>query len=314
MFPRLLKGKGFAQDAKAKEGDNEPSEVFAALLRQFYESDTADGGNVMSEFINKLFNNLNWTVSELEVAMRNLIQSTQNVFAYEEETQTLQRRCSIMFELSVSLLRLVEAISLETPRAILDEELNIARICELLLYVVSRTTTGPNASIFESVTSLDIMRVGRVSQITRFAILAPVVGILLNLHRPRTTGTEPPKYDVIDTLLATAQFTMETLDYIAGLAWSAELSPARVDDELRRLDEFMQDLKNRDAEKKDKEINTSQSADEEGELCPICYADVINTTFLPCKHQSCKRCIQRHMLQSKTCFFCKADVASLEFA
>ncbi len=101
----------------------------------------------------------------------------------------------------------------------------------------------------------------------------------------------------------------------------------------------MQDLKNRDAEKKDKEINTSQSADEEGELCPICYADVhipllpsprlaeqpvltlspirhqvINTTFLPCKHQSCKRCIQRHMLQSKTCFFCKADVASLEFA
>jgi hypothetical protein len=89
------------------------------------------------------------------------------------------------------------------------------------------------------------MRVGRVSQITRFAILAPVVGILLNLHRPRTTGatasyilhsclsqhetltsrplagTEPPKYDVIDTLLATAQFTMETLDYIAGLAWSA---------------------------------------------------------------------------------------------
>ena len=36
----------------------------------------------------------------------------------------------------------------------------------------------------------------------------------------------------------------------------------------------MQDLKNRDAEKKDKEINTSQSADEEGELCPICYADV----------------------------------------
>ena len=112
---------------------------------------------------------------------------------------------------------MVEAISLETPRAILDEELNIARICELLLYVVSRTTTGapsvltlsqfvyasltsccigmrtkgPNASIFESVTSLDIMRVGRVSQITRFAILAPVVGILLNLHRPRTTGAPP---------------------------------------------------------------------------------------------------------------------------
>jgi hypothetical protein len=113
-----------------------------------------------------------------------LIQSTQNVFAYEEETQTLQRRCSIMFELSVSLLRytpqahtsvpiltteadyfhfsstsrMVEAISLETPRAILDEELNIARICELLLYVVSRTTTGaPSASTL----SQFIMRLSR---------------------------------------------------------------------------------------------------------------------------------------------------------
>jgi hypothetical protein len=45
----------------------------------------------------------------------------------------------------------------------------------------------------------------------------------------------------------------------------------------------MQDLKNRDAEKKDKEINTSQSADEEGELCPICYADV-HSLFPPRAH------------------------------
>jgi hypothetical protein len=40
------------------------------------------------------------------------------------------------------------------------------------------------------------------------------------------------------------------------------------------LDEFMQDLKKRDAEKKEREVNASQSAEEEGELCPICYADV----------------------------------------
>lgn len=43
-----------------------------------------------------------------------------------------------------------------------------------------------------------------------------------------------------------------------------------------------------------------------------CSSQVINTTFLPCKHQSCKRCIQRHMLQSDTCFFCKAVISCLE--
>lgn len=95
----------------------------------------------------------------------------------------------------------------------------------------------------------------------------------------------------------------------------------------------MQDLRSKAADKKDKENSVSAPSDE-GELCPICYADVrstlvsfidrsnlhkvvvqvINTTFLPCRHQSCKRCIQRHMLQSKTCFFCKADITSLEAA
>jgi hypothetical protein len=69
---RCLQGNGFAQDTKAKEGDNVSSEVFAQLLRQLYEDDKASGGNVVSDFINKLFNNLNWTVSELEVAMRNV--------------------------------------------------------------------------------------------------------------------------------------------------------------------------------------------------------------------------------------------------
>lgn len=113
----------------------------------------------------------------------------------------------------------MEIISQEIPELIVNEELNITRVCELLLYVISRTATGmqvlllssiilvtnflfwgggigPSAAIFESVISLDMMKVGRAAQMTRQAILAPVIGILLSLHRTAlsadrddTTGT-----------------------------------------------------------------------------------------------------------------------------
>ncbi len=61
---------------------------------------------------------------------------------FDDELQQLQRRCGIMFELSVSLLRVVEIIAREVPQLILNEELNITRLCELLVRVISRTTTG----------------------------------------------------------------------------------------------------------------------------------------------------------------------------
>ncbi len=160
---------------------------------------------------------------------------------FEDELQQLQRRCGIMFELSVSLLRVVEIIAREVPQLILNEELNLTRLCELLVRVISRTTTGMlyvicymlnvicymlyavhvlwyicvcdetlniknthhyrhhqtghNATIFESVISLGIMTMGRVALITRFTILGPIVGIMLNLdQRYRENGivTSPP--------------------------------------------------------------------------------------------------------------------------
>lgn len=46
------------------------------------------------------------------------------------------------------------------------------------------------------------------------------------------------------------------------------------------------------------------------EECPICYANPVNTTFIPCNHRSCNDCIERHLLNNKQCFFCKADIVA----
>ncbi len=107
--------------------------------------------------------------------------------------------------------------------------------------------------------------------------------------------------------------------------FSAELSEGKEsEEELNRLAAFVAELRQKDQEararreQKLKEQLTSGAAgdateDDEAELCSICYADTMNTTFIPCRHRSCKRCIQRHKLQSDTCFFCKAKIESLEF-
>lgn len=44
------------------------------------------------------------------------------------------------------------------------------------------------------------------------------------------------------------------------------------------------------------------------DLCTICYAYPISAYFKPCNHSTCRACIDRHLLNSRNCFFCKAMI------
>jgi len=60
-------------------------------------------------------------------------------------------------------------------------------------------------------------------------------------------------------------------------------------------------------------ISTGKAKEvDEHDLCSICYASPMDTVFVPCKHKSCRRCIDRNMLNNPRCFFCNAVVESLE--
>ena len=52
---------------------------------------------------------------------------------------------------------------------------------------------------------------------------------------------------------------------------------------------------------------TKLTSDDEN-TCTICYAFPIAATFKPCNHQSCRACIDHHLLNSRECFFCKANI------
>ena len=81
----------------------------------------------------------------------------------------------------------------------------------------------------------------------------------------------------------------------------------------KELTEFVEELKKRKAGRKkaEEEAERNLARSPSGELCPICYAGLLDTTFLPCKHRSCHRCIKRHQIENDTCFFCKAKIESL---
>lgn len=46
--------------------------------------------------------------------------------------------------------------------------------------------------------------------------------------------------------------------------------------------------------------------------CTICYAFPIAAVFKPCNHQTCRTCIDRHLLNTRECFFCKATIDRVE--
>jgi hypothetical protein len=43
-------------------------------------------------------------------------------------------------------------------------------------------------------------------------------------------------------------------------------------------------------------------------LCQICCFQMMDTEFVPCQHQTCKKCIQTHMLNNERCPFCNAEI------
>jgi len=61
-----------------------------------------------------------------------------------------QRKCTIMFELSCNLERILEFFTQELPQAFLQgPEMNLIRLCELIIFVLNHTTCSADALFFD---------------------------------------------------------------------------------------------------------------------------------------------------------------------
>ena len=87
-----------------------------------------------------------------------------------------------MFELNVSLLRLLEAIVLDGQKLFFgaaDRGISLTRVVELMLHMLSRLTSN---DLFESVMTTHQLA---LNELRKIAMLSPIVGTLMLLVHDR---------------------------------------------------------------------------------------------------------------------------------
>lgn len=310
---RLCKGTGFGSSKSSTHGES-CSPTFQALLRGRCIQDE----KLFSSFLNRLFNTLNWTITEFSVSMKEL----QDQSEQRQVPDLQQRKCSIMFELSCNLEKILEFFTRELPQAFLcGPEMNLVRLCELLMFVLNHTTSTADARFFEST----LRHQGQsLEKINRAMILAPLVGIILNLSAAKES-VQYVRHDVAKVILSVDVSSVATrnFEYLVEFSWGTAFKGDPSLGRLPDLKDFLRQLKTEASAVKQRELEEESfdtvldyehgntTGEEKEDICSICYACEINTIFHPCNHKSCWRCISRHLLNNQRCFFCNATVQDL---
>eukprot|EP00271_Cylindrocystis_brebissonii_P008368 TRINITY_DN2256_c0_g1_i2.p1 TRINITY_DN2256_c0_g1~~TRINITY_DN2256_c0_g1_i2.p1 ORF type:complete len:466 (-),score=99.89 TRINITY_DN2256_c0_g1_i2:514-1911(-) len=335
VLHRLLAGGG-SRGTSAGSGADCSSAVFQELLRMKCLEDEP----LISSFLNRLFNTLTWTVTEFSVAAKEV----QDAYERRQVLEAHYRKCTVMYDLSCVLLRLAAFLASHLPQLFLapTADTSLARLCELLLFVLSHTTTGETAEVlFQSPWAAQLYSATPLPQ--RSAILGPVVAIVTSLVKA-PPGLEGGG-DIVRALASIDSSpnssAITSFDYLLlhKADWLESLKGSEIhQQQLRQLPgelrAFVKRLKlevelvvqaaAREAEEatarrqRQHQLGEREDGEDSGShedsmdhLCSICYARDIDTAFVPCKHESCRRCIARSLLNSPRCFFCNANIEEL---
>ncbi|XP_021802010.1 E3 ubiquitin-protein ligase RKP isoform X2 [Prunus avium] len=268
---RLCKGSGFGS---SKHGESSSSVVFQRLLGETCVSDE----ELFSAFLNRLFNTLSWTMTEFSVSVREM-QEKYQVLEFQ------QKKCSVIFDLSSNLARVLEFCTHAIPQAFLSgAETNLRR---------------------------SLRRHGQsLEKVNRGMILAPLVGIILNLLNASEQMECMEHNDVVSIFAS-----MGCLDsfhcrfqYLLDYNWAGTFRGDTYLVKLAQLENFLSLLSRSQSQE-----NTIYRGETDGndDMCCICYACEADAKFSPCSHRSCYGCITRHLLNSHRCFFCNATVVDV---
>ncbi|OVA13673.1 B30.2/SPRY domain [Macleaya cordata] len=286
---RLCKGSGFGL---SRHGELS-SALFQGLLREACIRDEV----LFSAFLNRLFNTLSWTMTEFSVSVREMQEKYQVI-------DLQQRKCSIIFDLSCNLARVLEFCTREIPEAFLSgSDMNLRRLTELIVFILNHITSAADTEFFD----LSLRRQGQsLEKINRGMILAPLVGTILNLLDAAMDPEHGEQNNVVGVFAsmdcpATVDCGFQyLLDYNwAGFLRAGDTSIVR----LGQLENFLSLLRSTTESRE-----VSGGAEEDDTQCCICYFSVADAQFEPCSHRSCFGCITRHLLNCQRCFFCNATV------
>ncbi|KAJ3673347.1 hypothetical protein LUZ60_006721 [Juncus effusus] len=306
---RLCKGCGFA----SRNSDSASSVLFQVLLRETCVHDQ----ELFLSFLNRLFNTLSWTMTEFSMSIREM-QDKHHV------ADAQQRKCSVIFEISCSLARILEFCVREIPQAFLTgSDMNLRRLTELVVFILNHIISAGETAFFD----MSVRRPGEKTN--RIMILAPILGIILNVLGPNesdssntightnghTSGhTSVNVNDVVSVFCSmdcptTLHFGFQ---YLLDFNWSNILRGGDASigklAQLQELSGFFLTL----SESVGSETGqVAACEDSEDNVCCICYNGGSDALFEPCRHRSCFGCITRHLLNSHRCFFCNATVTAV---
>lgn len=292
---RLCKGSGFGS---SKHGESSSSSVvFQRLLRGACIEDE----ELFATFLNRLFNTLSWTMTEFSVSIREMLEKN-HVLEFQ------QRKCSVIFDLSCNLARILEFCTREIPQAfLLGNDMNLRRLTELVIFTLNQMTSTTDSEFFD----WSVKRHGQSPEkINRGMILAPLVGIIVNLIDANTEVESSGRNDVVEVLASMdcPDTVLCGLQYMLGFNWAC-FSKGNVHfGKLSQLEDFLSHLISRMGSRELEASVLRQEAECEDSMCCICYTGEADAQFVPCLHRSCYGCITRHLLNCQRCFFCNATV------
>ncbi|NWI75069.1 RN123 ligase, partial [Dryoscopus gambensis] len=314
-LPHLLKTK--PEDASLPSLQKPcPSTLLQRHMADLLRSDR----DLAPSFLNSVLNQLNWAFSEFIGMIQEIQQAAERLERNFVDSRQL-KVCATCFDLSVSLLRVLEMTVTLAPEIFLDwnrpsSELLLRRLAQLLNQVLNRVTAERN--LFDRVVNL---RLPGLESVDHYPILVAVTGILVRLLVDTDVqGTER----ATAVLLADPCFQLRSIQYLLGHAEPSALAAATSATDKRHfsLHTYTEYISAEELAKVEKMLNhlseeSKQAAattlpTSEEDLCPICYAHPISAIFRPCSHKSCKACINQHLMNNKDCFFCKATITGVD--
>ncbi|KAJ0171452.1 hypothetical protein K1T71_013002 [Dendrolimus kikuchii] len=284
-----------------------PSEVIQGRIRDYLTIHPVEA----AAFLNSLLSQLNWAFSEFTTMMQEM--DRVNIDAHLEPRQI--KLCATCFDLYHGLARALEMILHLAPLMLTkpetcdkQNELLLGRTSQILMAVVSRVCIrGGGGAGFSRLVARGLPDTDRVHY---YVALAPVAGCLNGILDPKL----PPEHleKVTKALVTEPLFRIDGLEFMLAKSRNKQFSfykyPDDVTmDELKALEVVVDRLRlAKEAIVRGKSPGSSGAQSDL--LCTICYARPADTAFVPCGHHSCRACIMQHLLNSKQCFFCKAEI------
>ncbi|XP_064604806.1 LOW QUALITY PROTEIN: E3 ubiquitin-protein ligase RNF123-like [Liolophura sinensis] len=286
-----------------------PSRIFQELLA----SVLIQNPETATKFLDTVLNQLNWSFSEFIGMMQEIQQVVSRPEIRILDTRQI-KICATCFEISVSLMRVVEMVANVAPQLFTDwkfssAELLLGRLLQLLCQVLNRVTS--RGGMFENVVSLLLPG---LESVTHLPIVAAAVGILIQLVL-KSSGKGQER--VTHCLCTEAGFQLSSLEFLLGGTGQETTNTDKKVFTFRSYKEvdtseveMVESLITHIRKYQNTASEQAQPVREE-DLCTICYANPQTAVFQPCGHRSCRKCIRQHLMSKKECFFCKLIITGV---